>query len=224
MRRAIISELASCHSLQAMLECSARSAPPGRLNLVLCAAAEPGGLGDEVAPFRNAGGATGGQAVVLEGSLAVAGHFEQMGPHCVEAMMPGHAGIGIERGHELDSLGGAMHHGGGDGVVQQHHGILGGTLEQVVERQDLRPIGLLGARRFVVYGGDGGPKLVGANRSLGEGGGEKGGALANLSLVPEGPVLLSERNQFLAGSGAGRAAGVGQQHQGEQAGRLRVVG
>ena len=42
--------------------------------------------------------------------------------------------------------------------------------------------------------------------------------------VPPGAVLLGERDQLARGAGAGRAAGVGQQHEGQQPGRLGVVG
>jgi hypothetical protein len=49
-----------------------------------------------------------------------------------------------------------MHHGDGDGVIEHHHRIVGHTFKQLIERQDLRPIGILGSRRFVMNGGDGG--------------------------------------------------------------------
>ena len=47
-----------------------------------------------------------------------------------------------------------MDHGCGDGMIQHHHGILGHALEQFVQRQDLRPIGILGPRRLIMNRGD----------------------------------------------------------------------
>ena len=49
-------------------------------------------------------------------------------------------------------------------------------------------------------------------------------ALGDLVALPAAPVLLLERDQRAAGVDPGRAAGVMQQHQGEQALGLRLVG
>ena len=42
--------------------------------------------------------------------------------------------------------------------------------------------------------------------------------------VPARAVLLGQRDQRAVGAGAGRAAGIGEQHQREQPGDLAVVG
>jgi hypothetical protein len=68
--------------------------PPVR---ACCALAEPGRLRNEVIPFRYARRATGGNLVVRDSGLRVAGHFEQMGTNGVEAMMAGNSCIGVER-------------------------------------------------------------------------------------------------------------------------------
>ena len=59
-----------------------------------------------------------------------------------------------------------MHHGRGDGVIELHHGVIGHAFKQLIQRQDLRPVGILGSGRLVVNGGDGGLELVRANSSL----------------------------------------------------------
>ena len=53
--------------------------------------------------------------------------------------------------------------------------------------------------------------------------GDQPGPLLDLPGVPPGPVLLGERHQVAVAVGARVAAGVGQQHQRQQPGRL-VVG
>ena len=86
----------------------------------------------------------------------VSGHFQQMGTNGVEAMMAGQSSIGVERIQQLESRGRAVHHGRGDGVIEHHHGIVGHAFQELVQRQDLRPVGILGSGRFVMDGGDGG--------------------------------------------------------------------
>jgi hypothetical protein len=62
-----------------------------------------------------------------------------------------------------------MDHGGGDSPAQRHDrpGVHLG--EQVVEGEDLRPVGVLGADGFVVQGGDRGLDLVRAEGSVPQG-------------------------------------------------------
>jgi hypothetical protein len=74
-------------------------------------------LRNEVVPFRYARGAAGGDPVVIDGSLRVAGHFQQMGTNGVEAVMAGNSCVGVERFQQLEPFGWAVHHGCGDGVI-----------------------------------------------------------------------------------------------------------
>ena len=100
--------------------------------------------------------------------LAIPGHLEQMRAHRVEAMMPGQSSVGVERSEQLEPGRRAVHHRRGDGVVERHHRIVGHALEQAIQRQDLRPVGVLGARRFVVHGRDRGLQLIRADRPSGQ--------------------------------------------------------
>ncbi len=72
-------------------------------------------------------------------------------------------------------------------------------------------------------GGDGGLKLVGADRAARQDGLDQGHAFGDGRRVPEAAILLGQRDQLAVWTGAGRPAGVGQQHQGQQAGDLAVV-
>ncbi len=38
---------------------------------------------------------------------------------------------------------------------KQHHGIVGHALQKFIQRQDLRPVSILGSRRFVMNSSDG---------------------------------------------------------------------
>ena len=85
----------------------------------------------------------------------VAGHFKQVGAHRGEAVMACNSRIGVERSEQFQTPERAMHGGCGNGVIQDHHGIVGNAFQDFVERQDLRPIGIPGSGRFVVNGCDG---------------------------------------------------------------------
>jgi hypothetical protein len=50
--------------------------------------------------------------------------------------------------------------------MQRNHWVVGHAPAQIVERQDLRPIRVVGWGSFVVNGGDDGLQLVWADRAL----------------------------------------------------------
>ena len=82
----------------------------------------------------------------------------------------------------------APEHGGG--VLA--HRILGEGHEVVVPGEDLRPVGLLGAGRIVVQGGDGGLELVATGAVNGQRRLQDAHALGDLARVPEAAVLSVE--------------------------------
>ena len=84
----------------------------------------------------------------------------------------------------------APEHGGG--VVAR--GLVGEGDEVVVPREDLRPVGLRGARRVVVQGGDGGLDLVAAGAFEGQRRLQNAYALGDLARVPQAAVLAVERD------------------------------
>ena len=71
---------------------------------------------------------------------------------------------------------------------------------------------------------DRGLHLVGAGCPERQCGVEEPGPLGDHPPVPARPVLLGQGHRAAVGVQAGRRTGMVQQHQGEQAGRLRVGG
>jgi hypothetical protein len=87
-----------------------------------------------------------------------------VGPHGVQAVVPGHAIIAVQGAQQVEACGGPVHHRERDGVVQRDHRVGGHAFHQPVEREDLRPVGVVCAGGLVVDGGDRGLQLVGAER------------------------------------------------------------
>ena len=97
--------------------------------------------------------------------LSIAGHLEQVGAHRTEAMVRGKARVGLERREQLQACRRPMHHRRGDGAIERHHRVVRHLLEQPVERQDLRPVGVADVGGFVMDRGDRGLQLIGADRA-----------------------------------------------------------
>ncbi len=120
--------------------------------------------------------------------------------------------------------GGAVDVGEGDGPAERDQRSRGDGVEDLVEGEDLGPVGLLGGGGLVMQGGDRRLDLVRA-----DGGGAQGPVS---SARPSAIAAVSHRSRRCSSSGtsdpsrvgAGRAAGVGEQHQREQPGGLAVVG
>jgi hypothetical protein len=60
----------------------------------------------------------------------VSGQFQQMGANGIETMMAGQPSIGVERIQQLDSRVRAVDHGGGDCMIEHHHGIVRHAFQQ----------------------------------------------------------------------------------------------
>jgi len=65
-----------------------------RILPVLCS--EPGGLGIEIVPFRNARRSTRRREVVRNRGLVISGHLMQMGSNGIEPIVAGKAFIGVQ--------------------------------------------------------------------------------------------------------------------------------
>ncbi len=141
-------------------------------------------MGQQVVAFGNAGGFLRRCAVVRDGGAAISGELEQMSANGVEAVMVGEAGVAVECAEQIESGSRPVDHGGGDGVVEHDHGIVRHALEEIVEREDLRPVGVFRAGGFVMNGGDGGLQCVTADRSFCERAGEQRGAFGDGALIP----------------------------------------
>ena len=107
------------------------------------------------------------------------------------------------------------------------HRVLCQRDEVVVPGEDLRPVGLLGARRVVVQGGDRRLDLVAARAPIlrlhGERRLQDANALGDLARVPQAAVLPVERDDPALGIEPRRHPGVVQEHQREQPAGLRLL-
>ena len=117
----------------------------------------------EVALFRKAGRAARRVAVARAGGLDVAGHLEQVRAHRVQAMVFGHPVVGVERVEQGEPGTRAVHHCDRDRTVQRDHRVGRDPLQQVVEGDDLGPVGVVVTRCLVVDRGDRGLDLVRAD-------------------------------------------------------------
>ena len=106
--------------------------------------------------------------------------------------------------------------------VQRDDGPGRDLLQDLVEREDLRPVGRLRRRRFVVHRGDRGLELVRADGGRPERSRDQREALIDLRPVPQLAPLLRERHERPVLVGARGAPGIGQQHQREEARHLAV--
>jgi hypothetical protein len=109
-------------------------------------------------------------------------------------------------------------------MIEHDQRIVGQPQQHAVQRDDLRPVGILGARRFIMHGRDRGQQLILAHGFLRQRRAGERHAFGDRLPIPARAILLVERNQFATRSGARRAAGVGQEHQREQAGNVAVAG
>jgi hypothetical protein len=118
---------------------------------------------------------------------------------------------------------GTLRHAHGHRPVQLHHRGRIDPAELTVDPGDHRPVGVGRLVRAGMAGGDDGLQLVrpgpaGPQRAL-----QDPLSLVDLGPVPPAAVLILQRDQVTAPVGAGRPAGVLQQHQRQQAARLGLA-
>jgi len=65
----------------------------------------------------------------------VSSQFQQMSTNGVETMMAREPPVGGEPIQQIESVGRAVHHGCGDGVIQFHHRIVRHAFQQIVQRR-----------------------------------------------------------------------------------------
>ena len=140
----------------------------------------------------------------------VAGQLQQVGADGVQTVAAAQQGLAVQGCQQVQAGPGALHHGHGDGAVEGHHRAGGDAFQQLVQAEDLAPVGVLGPWRLGVHGGDGGLELVGAERPVGQGLQDQGGSLLDGGGVPQSPVLLVDPDQALVRPGPGLAPGIGE--------------
>ncbi len=129
-------------------------------------AGEPRRLRRQVVPLGKARGAAGCREIVLDRSLVIARTFEQMRAHRVEAVVACEASVGIQCIQQFQSGSRPMHHRAAIAWFSATIGLSDMRMQQAVQREDLRPVGVFRACGFVVHGRDRGLQLVAADRSL----------------------------------------------------------
>ena len=92
------------------------------------------------------------------------------------------------------------------------HRVVGEGDEVVVPGEDLRPVGLLGAGRVVVEGGNGGLDLIATGALNGQRRLQDAHALGNLARVPQAAVLPVERDDATLRVESRREASVVEEH------------
>src|SRR5258708_3841189 len=181
---------------------------------------EAGCLGSQVMPFAEVGGAGGGSTELGGGGLRVTGLFQEVGTDGVEAVVA--AGPLVQAGKQGEASAWPAGHCCGGGPGKPHHRGSGPGFEQIVEGQDLGPVGGGAGGGLVVEGCDGCLQLVLASVSPAQRPGDQDHSLGDEVPVPAGAILFGEGDQLAAGTAAGGAPGIGEQHQGEQPARLWV--
>ena len=154
-----------------------------------------GGLADQVVALGDIRGSVGGLAVRRRGGRKVTAQFVQVAADGVPAV-PGAK-------HLAQPVGFAQPGGGAEDLADRDraakhrgrvlpHGIVDEGDQVVIPGEDLRPVGLLGARRVVVQGGDGGLDLVPAGALDRERRLQDAHTVGDLPGVPEAAVLVVE--------------------------------
>src|SRR5579859_5534942 len=115
----------------------------------------------EIALLWKARGEASSPLVRCAGTFPVAGHLQKMGAHGREAVVVTQRLV--ERSQQLQSRGWTVDHRERDGPVERDHGAVPDALEDLVDGEDLPPVGLSRAWRLVVDRGDGGLELIRAS-------------------------------------------------------------
>ena len=183
---------------------------------------EPGDLAGQVVALGQAGGAGGRGGVVLGRGVGVAGHLEQVGADGVEPVVSGQPLRRPRRAAASPAAGpctiaaatARLRVTTGLPVIRSSSPYRARICGQSVSSARAARSWTAAIAACSWYS----PTAPPADRAV-----EQRGALGDQRPVPAGPVLLGQRDQLAAGAGAGRPAGVGEQHQREQAGHLGVV-
>ena len=121
---------------------------------------------------------------------------------------------------QCEAGGGAIAHRHGYGAVQLDNGRRHNTRKYIVKRHDLRPIGQFGISGLSMYRCDCRLEGIGAETPRCQSLLHQSDPFLDLIFVPEGPVLVVEKDQIALRRGARGAARFVQKHQGEETGRL----
>ena len=181
------------------------------------------GAHQQVIALRDARRACSSLAIERDRGLPLTGTLQQMSTYRGQPMTARKPLVLVERFEQRQSGTRTFDHRSRDCMIELHDGIVGHPSQHAVEREDLRPVRVLGARRLIVQRCDSRQQLILADRSARQGSADERDAFGDRLLVPQRSILLVERDQLAERSGARRAARVGQQHEREQTCDLRIV-
>ncbi len=149
---------------------------------------------------------------------------QEVGPRGVEQVVAGQLARGLELVDDRKAGVEPPGHGDGDGPVERHHRRRHDLGQQLVQRGDLRPVGVGDIGGAGVARRDRRLQLVRAGPPMAQRRLQAPVGLVDLGPVPQGTVLVLERDQVARRVQAGAPARVMEQHQRQQAGRLGLVG
>ena len=164
------------------------------------------------------------RGVVRDNGFGVAtGAGEQVGARGVVGLVVGESlVVDLVEGGEAGI--GTVELGDRDGAVEIDDRAGSQLGELVVERDDLCPVGRRRGGGVGVDGGDGGVDLIRAGLVASKTCPHQLMPFGDEVAVPQVAVLVGESDHRAVRVGAGGSAGVGEQHEGEQAGRFGFVG
>ena len=123
----------------------------------------------------------------------------------MQPMVTVHSRIVFEAAKHRETIVRAMHHCGRHGMTEPDHRTGCESLEQLIEAEDLLPVGPLGGAGLVMDRDDRGLQLIGTERRPRQRAGDQLDPFGDELLIPSAAVLLGERHQCTAGPGPRRS-------------------
>src|SRR5436190_7462551 len=179
--------------------CAIEGCGPGSAELRLRALPRcaRGGTVEEHRALARVAGERGGALELGACLLAAAELSEEVAADARQQVVVAEFRLRRQRVDELEATGGPAGHGNGDRTVELHDGGRRERGQDLVERRDAFPVGLLRAARPGVAGGDRGLHHVGARRAAEPlGAQQRGEAPADEELIPRPAVLLQDRDRL----------------------------
>ena len=167
---------------------------------------QPGGARLEVALLGQARGPARGLAVASRAASASPAISSRCARTAARRWWPASRSSASSVAEQVQPGLRAVDHRHRDGAVERDHRVRRDPLEQLVEREDLRPVGVLGARRLGVHGGDRRLELVRAERRRASALGDQRDALARSLAGPSGGGPARRAAPARRRAGCGRPA------------------
>jgi hypothetical protein len=144
-----------------------------------------------------------------------------MCPDGVQPVLASKSIIGIQSFQQVEPSARTLHHRDGYGAIERNCRAGCDLLDQFVQREYLRPVGVLSLCRLVVESRDGAADMAlpGLAASLGN----EFDAFGDGLLIPLRAVLLGQRHKAPVRPGTRRTPRIGKQHEGKQTRNFRIL-